>query len=47
VAAGTAGGTLSTFTTLTSSPLPVATNDIFTIDITSGASDWAFTAVLE
>jgi hypothetical protein len=47
VAAGTAGGTLSTFTTLTSSPLPVAANDIFTIDITSGASDWAFTAVLE
>jgi hypothetical protein len=47
VAAGTAGGTLSTFTTLTSSPLPVAANDIFTIDITSGASDWTFTAVLE
>jgi hypothetical protein len=47
VAAGTSGGTLSTFTTLTSSPLPVAANDIFTIDITSGASDWAFTAVLE
>jgi hypothetical protein len=47
VTAGTAGGTLSTFTALTSSPLPVAANDIFTIDITSGASDWAFTAVLE
>jgi hypothetical protein len=47
VAHGTAGGTLSTFTALTSSPLPVADGDIFTIDITSGSSAWICTILLE
>lgn len=47
VAAGTAGGTVSTFTTLTSVPLPVAADDVFTIDITSGSSAWQVTIVLE
>jgi hypothetical protein len=47
IAAGAAAGTLSTFTGLTSSPLSVAADDLFTIDITSGSSSWAFTAQLE
>jgi hypothetical protein len=47
VAHGTAGGTLSTFTTLTSSPLAVAADDIFTIDVTSGTATWQFTVQLE
>jgi hypothetical protein len=44
---GTASGTLTTVTTLTSVPLSVAANDVFTIDITSGTSTWQFTAQLE
>ena len=44
VAAGTASGTLSTFTNLTSVPLAVAVNDVFSIDITGGTSTWQFTA---
>lgn len=47
IAAGTAVGVLSTFTTLTSTPLAIAADDIFTIDITSGSSLWSFTAQLE
>jgi hypothetical protein len=46
VAAGTAAGTVTTVTTLTTSPLPVAANDVFTLDITSGTSTWQFTAQL-
>jgi hypothetical protein len=38
---------VSTFTTLTSSPLPVAANDVFSIDITTGTGNWAFTAQME
>ncbi len=47
VAAGTSSGTLSTFTNLTSSPLTVTADDLFTIDISSGTSSWIFTAQLE
>jgi hypothetical protein len=44
---GTSPGTVTTVTTLTSVPLSVAANDVFTIDITSGTSTWQFTAQLE
>jgi hypothetical protein len=44
---GTASGTLATSTSLTSVPLAVAADDLFTIDITSGSSAWQFTAQLE
>jgi hypothetical protein len=47
VAAGTAAGTLSTSTGLTSVPLTVAADDLFSLDITSGSSAWQFTAQLE
>jgi len=47
VAAGTAPGTITTSTSLTSSPLSVTADDLFTIDITSGSSSWSFTAQLE
>jgi hypothetical protein len=47
VAAGTAAGTVQISTSLTSTPLPVALHDVFTIDITSGATAWNFTAQLE
>lgn len=47
VAAGTAGGTLSTFLTLTPNPVPVLPDDIFTIDVTSGTATWQATVVLE
>lgn len=47
VAAATASGTVSTVTALTSTPLTVAANDVFSIDITSGTSSWKFTAQLE
>jgi hypothetical protein len=47
IPAGSAAGTLFTFTNLTSSPLAIAADDIFTIDITAGSSSWAFTAQLE
>jgi hypothetical protein len=47
VAAGTASGTVSTVGTLTTVPLSVAANDVFSLDITSGTSSWKFTAQLE
>lgn len=47
VAAATASGTVSTFTALTSSPLPITAGDVFSIDITSGTTAWLFTAQLE
>ena len=47
IPANTAADTVFQFTNLTTSPLPVAYNDVFSIDITSGSSDWRFTAVLE
>lgn len=47
VAAGTSAGTVSSTTSLTSNPLSVAANDVFTIDITSGSPNWAFSAQLE
>jgi len=47
VAAGTGSGTVSTFTALTSNPLPATEGDVFSIDITSGTSSWQFTAQLE
>lgn len=46
VAASTASGTVLTFTGLTSVPLIVNTNDVFTLDITSGAAAWQFTVLL-
>lgn len=45
--AGTTPGTLFTFTNLTASPLLVAVDDVFTIDVVSGTSSWAFTAQVE
>ena len=45
--AGTSSGTTGSVGTLTSSPLTVTANDVFTIDITSGTSSWQFTAQLE
>lgn len=47
VAAGTASGTVTTVTTLTSTTLSVAAGDVFTINVTSGSSSWAFTTQLE
>lgn len=47
IAAGTASGTVTTSTSLTISPLTVAANDVFSIDISSGSSSWQFTAQLE
>jgi hypothetical protein len=47
VAAGTAAGTVSTFTALSPNPLPVSELDVFSIDITAGAAAWQFTAQLE
>jgi len=44
---GTASGTVSTFTALSPSPLPVTADDVFTIDIMSGTSTWQFTVQLE
>lgn len=44
---GAAAGTLSTFTTLTSSPLSVAADDVFSIDVTSGTASWQVTIQLE
>lgn len=44
---GASPGTLSTITSLTSTPLTVAADDLFTMEITSGSSSWAFTAQLE
>jgi hypothetical protein len=47
ISAGTASGTLSTSTSLTSVPLSVAADDLFKLEITSGGSAWSFTAQLE
>ncbi|MFZ0662537.1 MAG: hypothetical protein WAM66_07595 [Acidobacteriaceae bacterium] len=47
IAAGAAAGSVSTFTTLTASPLAIAAGDIFTMDIASGSSSWKFIAKLE
>jgi hypothetical protein len=47
VAAGTAGGTIVTSTSLTPMPLVETADDLFTLDITSGSSAWQFTAQLE
>lgn len=44
---GTASGTVLTFTSLTSSPLAVAADDVFSIDITTGSATWALTIQLE
>jgi hypothetical protein len=44
---GTSSGTVTTSTSLTSVPLPIAADDVFTIDISSGTSSWVFTAQLE
>lgn len=44
---GTASGTVDTFTTLTSSPLAIAADDVFQIDILSGNSSWKVTIQLE
>lgn len=46
VAAGTVSGTVQTFTSLTSSPLVVNPNDVFTLDIVAGTSNWQFTVIL-
>jgi hypothetical protein len=47
LAAGTTSGTVLTFTTLTASPLPVAADDLFTIDVTSGSPFWQVTIQME
>jgi hypothetical protein len=47
VTAGTASGTTSSSTSLTSVPLPVSVSDVFSIDILGGSPNWAFTAQLE
>ena len=47
VATSTTVGTILTFTNLTSTPLPVAADDVFTLDITSGSAVWAITIQLE
>lgn len=44
---GSAVGTIVTSTSLTSSPLSIAADDLFTIDVSSGTSAWQFTAQLE
>lgn len=47
ISAGTAGGTIKTFTNLTRLPLSVAADDLFTIDVTSGSPSWQATIQLE
>ncbi|HEX5235125.1 MAG TPA: hypothetical protein VFW25_07350 [Silvibacterium sp.] len=47
IAAGAAVGSIGTFTALTSSPLPIASADVFSMDIASGSSSWQFIAKLE
>jgi len=47
VPAATATGTLISITALTSVPLSVNYDDIFTINITSGSANWIFVAVLQ
>ncbi len=46
VAGGTASGTVSTFTSFTSSPFAFAANDVFSLDVTSGNSNWSATIEL-
>lgn len=46
IAAATTAGSVSYFTNLTSSPLSVAKNDIFTLDVTSGSATWSVTVYL-
>lgn len=47
VAAGTPGGTLIVITNLTSTPLAVSQNDIFSFNILTGSGSWFFTAQLQ
>ena len=47
VAAGSGSGTVFTFTSLTTVPTAVAANDVFTIDVLTGTSNWQFTAQME
>jgi len=47
IASATASGTVSTFTALTTTPLPVAAGDVFSIDITSGSATWQATVQVE
>ena len=47
LATSTAVGTVLTFTNLTSTPLPVSVDDVFTLDITSGSAQWSATIQLE
>jgi hypothetical protein len=47
VSTSTSVGAILTFTNLTSIPLPVAVDDVFTLDITSGSSVWSVTIQLE
>jgi hypothetical protein len=44
---GTASGSLLSSASLTTSPLAVARDDVFSIDIVAGSSTWQFTAQLE
>lgn len=47
VSAGTAAGTVSTFTSLTSVPLTVNKSDVFTINVIQGSSSWQCTVQAE
>jgi len=47
VTAGTAPGTISSTTSLTTNPMLVGTSDVFSIDILAGSGLWMFTAQLE
>jgi len=47
VATSTTVGTVLTFTNLTSTPLPVSVDDVFTLDITGGSAVWSATIQLE
>jgi hypothetical protein len=44
---GASAGSLTTITALTSVPLSIAADDIFSVDISSGSSAWAATIMLE
>jgi hypothetical protein len=46
IAAAAASGSIDTFTALTSSPLAVASGDVFSIDVLTGSAAWSFTAQL-
>ena len=47
IATSTSVGTVLTFTNLTTTPLPVSVDDVFTLDITSGSAVWSATIQLE